>query len=155
VWSSTFVDEGTLAHNVYEIRKALSDHGSDVPYCIETISKKGYRFSAEVESCEEPPPVMSLAVLPFRGIGLAAHEDWLRIGLADAIITRLANLRNLAVRPTSAVAKYAGQECDSCEAGKQLAATKVVEGVLQNSGGQFRLTLQLVDVDSRRAVWCG
>src|SRR6185369_5644692 len=44
VWPDTFVEEATLAQNIFTLRKAL---GKEPPY-IETIPKRGYRFAASV-----------------------------------------------------------------------------------------------------------
>lgn len=47
VWPDTFVEEATLAQNVFTLRKALG-HGQSGQQYIETIPKYGYRFVAEV-----------------------------------------------------------------------------------------------------------
>ena len=51
VWPDTFVEEATLAQNVFTLRKQL-ENDSEAIY-IETIPKKGYRFAAQVR-IEEP-----------------------------------------------------------------------------------------------------
>jgi TolB-like protein/DNA-binding winged helix-turn-helix (wHTH) protein len=51
VWPSTFVEEGTLAQNIATLRKALGE-GPDQRSYIETIPRRGYRFSAAVERVE-------------------------------------------------------------------------------------------------------
>jgi TolB-like protein/DNA-binding winged helix-turn-helix (wHTH) protein/Tfp pilus assembly protein PilF len=48
VWPDTFVEEGNLAFNISLLRKALGDMPNAASY-IETIPKRGYRFSAPVE----------------------------------------------------------------------------------------------------------
>lgn len=45
VWPDTFVEEANLAYNVFALRKALGDTADNGQY-IETIAKKGYRFTA-------------------------------------------------------------------------------------------------------------
>jgi len=45
----------------------------------------------------------TLAVLPFQSLGSANQEDFLGLGMADAIITRLSHLRKVFVRPVTAV----------------------------------------------------
>jgi len=47
--ADTFVEEGSLAQNIHELRKALGDDSSEPRY-IETIPKRGYRFVAPVKS---------------------------------------------------------------------------------------------------------
>src|ERR687885_592455 len=47
VWPDSFVEEGSLARNVHELRKALGEGPSENLY-IETVPKRGYRFVAPV-----------------------------------------------------------------------------------------------------------
>lgn len=53
VWPDTFVEEGSLSRNIYELRKALGDDSSEPRY-IETIPKRGYRFLAPVTVSGRP-----------------------------------------------------------------------------------------------------
>src|SRR6185369_9527895 len=48
VWPDSFVEEGSLAQNIHELRKVLGDDPSE-PRFIETIPKRGYRFVASVK----------------------------------------------------------------------------------------------------------
>ncbi|MGA2372187.1 MAG: transcriptional regulator [Candidatus Korobacteraceae bacterium] len=50
IWPDSFVEETNLTVNISLLRKALET--GDQPY-IETIPRKGYRFTAEVTECEE------------------------------------------------------------------------------------------------------
>jgi DNA-binding winged helix-turn-helix (wHTH) protein/TolB-like protein len=54
VWSGSIVEEANLTVAISAIRKTLAEKESGVQY-IETVPKKGYRFSAEVREVEEPP----------------------------------------------------------------------------------------------------
>jgi len=56
VWPDAFVSEGTLRHNVWEVREALADHNRNGPW-VETIPKVGYKFVGQVE---ELKPATSL-----------------------------------------------------------------------------------------------
>src|SRR5215470_11202067 len=47
VWPNTFVEEATLAQNIFTLRKILSDSPEDHQY-IETVPRRGYRFVAPV-----------------------------------------------------------------------------------------------------------
>ncbi len=47
VWPDTFVEESNLAYNVFALRKALGDAAENGQY-IETVPKRGYRFTAAV-----------------------------------------------------------------------------------------------------------
>jgi len=54
VWPDTFVEEATLAQNVFTLRKQLGDDRSEAIY-IETVPKRGYRFVAPVRLIEPAP----------------------------------------------------------------------------------------------------
>ena len=58
VWPTSFVEEGNLSVMVHALRKAFGSDHRDHTY-IETVSKRGYRFAAEVKLIEYaplPPP---------------------------------------------------------------------------------------------------
>ncbi|HXD30551.1 MAG TPA: winged helix-turn-helix domain-containing protein [Pyrinomonadaceae bacterium] len=52
LWPDAFVEESSLAQNISLLRKALGNGQSDQIY-VETISKRGYRFVAEVREIAE------------------------------------------------------------------------------------------------------
>jgi len=55
LWPGTFVEEVTLARNISLLRKALGDaSGQDQSLYIETVSKRGYRFIADVTEVCQP-----------------------------------------------------------------------------------------------------
>src|SRR3982751_3589541 len=51
VWPDSFVEENNLAQNISMLRKAFGEDGGQK--YIETVPKRGYRFSAEVEEVTE------------------------------------------------------------------------------------------------------
>lgn len=52
VWQDAFVEEATVVQNISTLRKVLSRDGADNIF-IETIPKRGYRFVANVITCDE------------------------------------------------------------------------------------------------------
>jgi len=52
VWPDSFVEETNLTVNISLLRKALGDLADGRPY-IETVPRKGYRFNAEVQECDD------------------------------------------------------------------------------------------------------
>lgn len=58
VWPGVFVEEGNISVMIHALRKALGTNRGDRKY-IETVSKRGYRFVAEVRLIEaEPLPLI-------------------------------------------------------------------------------------------------
>ena len=54
IWPETFVEEGTLAQNVFTLRKLLG-HDAAGNHYIETVSKRGYRFVGPTKVLLKPP----------------------------------------------------------------------------------------------------
>lgn len=99
-------------------------------------------------------PPGSIAVLPFKALGMNAGEDYLGLGMADALITKLSNLQQISVRPTSAVAKFSGEgQADPVAAGRELNVDLVLEGSIQRAGERVRVTVQLINVRESRPLW--
>ena len=163
VWPDTFVEENNLTVSIFALRKVLGDHHNNHSY-IETVPRRGYRFVAQVRTDnvaagsrtngalrDARPYVRSIAVLPFKTLGLESSEEYLGLGLADALITRLSNVKQVIVRPTSAVRDLAGE--DPLAAGRKLRVTAVLDGTIQRRDESVRVTVQLVSIRDRAALW--
>jgi serine/threonine protein kinase/pimeloyl-ACP methyl ester carboxylesterase/tetratricopeptide (TPR) repeat protein len=100
-----------------------------------------------------PRPAVSLAVLPFRDVsGETSSHVW-GIGIADAIIGRLASLKNLAVRPTSSVLKYATAPAEIADIARELQVDAVLDGTFSRTGDRIRVSVQLVTAEARATQW--
>ena len=108
-------------------------------------------FSRRQRAPETTVSEKTLAILPFRGF--AAGEDVpLRLGLADALISKLSGIRGLVVRPTSAVRRYA-DGADAAKVGKDLTVETVLEGSVQSVGDRLRIAAQLTRAGDGRTIW--
>jgi DNA-binding winged helix-turn-helix (wHTH) protein/Flp pilus assembly protein TadD len=150
VWPDTFVEEANLSVNVSILRKSLGDQPDGRPW-IQTVARRGYRFLGVVRA--EAPAPRSLAVLPFRSLAGEERDLALGLGMADALITRLAATGRVAVRPTGTVRRFAEGDVDPVAAGRQLEVDAVLDGRLQRSGDRLRLTLQLVPTSGGPPLW--
>ena len=150
VWPDTFVEEANLSVNVSILRKALGDQADGRPW-IQTVPRRGYRFLGAVSRPATTP--RSLAVLPFRSLGGDEADEALGLGMADALITRLAGTGRVAVRPTGTIRRFAGPDVDPSEAGRQLGVDAVLDGRLQRAGPRLRLTVQLVPAAGGAPLW--
>jgi eukaryotic-like serine/threonine-protein kinase len=95
----------------------------------------------------------TLAVLPFRDISGGTEDKSWGIGMSDAIITRLASLQNLAVRPTSSILKYVNAPADPVKAAQELGVNSVLDGTYQRLGGVVRVSVQLIDRQTQSTRW--
>lgn len=95
----------------------------------------------------------SLAILPFRNLSNDPASSFYEFSLADAVITELARVRSLVVRPSSVIAKYQGQQIDPREVGHELNVSAILTAGFMHAGERFRVTAQLLDVDSGDILW--
>ncbi|HKG22984.1 MAG TPA: winged helix-turn-helix domain-containing protein [Blastocatellia bacterium] len=213
LWPDSFVEENSLAQNIYILRKALGEGPGEHAY-IETVPRRGYRFIAKVtqprasaphsesergeESASEvgtgspavtrrrgrlAPSMLALlalacavaaayiplskrigwggpgtkpkaiAVLPFKPLGNGSNDEHLGLGITDAMITKFSSLRQISVRPTSSIFKYAGAAYDPSAAGRELGVDAVLEGTVQRVSDRVRVTVQLINVKDGEPLW--
>jgi eukaryotic-like serine/threonine-protein kinase len=98
-------------------------------------------------------PIRSLAVLPLRNIAKNTRDEFLSVGLADALVTKLQQIPSLQVRPTSAVLEFQGEKVDTREATEKLKVDGVLEGHFLAAGDLVRVTLQLTDSRTGFSIW--
>ncbi len=97
--------------------------------------------------------INSIAVLPFKLLSPAGADDYLGIGLADALVVRLSKLRQLTVRPTSSARKYGDSDQDPVAAGRALGVEAVLDGNIHLAGDRVRVTAQLIHVAQQSPLW--
>lgn len=112
----------------------------------------------EIESAVQSGPftqkeASSVAILPFRNLTGDSSVSFYEFSLADAVITELVRLRSLVVRPSSAIAKYLGQQTDPRDAGRELNVDAVLAASFLHAASRVRVTAQLLDVQSGDVLW--
>jgi serine/threonine-protein kinase len=95
----------------------------------------------------------SVAILPFKNLSDDPASSFYEFSLADAVITELARVRSLIVRPSSLIARYHGKTEDPEEIGRQLGVNAVLAAGFLKAGERFRVTAQLLDVKSGEILW--
>jgi DNA-binding winged helix-turn-helix (wHTH) protein/TolB-like protein len=97
--------------------------------------------------------VGSIAILPFKQLGSGETDEYLGLGMADALITKLSSIRQINVRPTSSILKFTGAGQDPSAAGRELGVDSVLDGRVQKSGDRIRVTVQLVRAGDASPLW--
>lgn len=99
------------------------------------------------------PSVKTLAVLPFKPLSADSRDESLEMGMAETLITRLSNVRQIVVRPMSSARKFTDPQQDTIKAGQELQAEAVLDGSIQKSGDRVRVTVRLMNVQSGATLW--
>ena len=154
VWPETVIEDNNLSVNISLLRKVLGEHNG-AKY-IETVSRRGYRFIAQVRNEPHAPArTLPIAVLPFKQNTAEENNDYLGIGLCDTLITRLSNVSRFAVRPTSTVVRYAEDRFEPLAAGRELKVDYVVDGRIRRAGEVLRVNVQLLRTSEEAICWAG
>lgn len=175
LWGSNlFIDTDRNINNIVrKVRSALGDNAAK-PRFLETVIGKGYRFIGPVhvigtayagseseafpgraatrENADRRTERTSLAVMPLVLVSHGVDDQGLCLGFADALVSRLGNLRGIDVLPTSVVLDMA-PEIPASDIASRLGARFVVHGALQRSKATWRLSLEMFDAHLQRTYF--
>jgi len=98
-------------------------------------------------------PIQSLAVLPFLNLSGDPAQEYLSDGMAEGLITDLAQIGSLKVISRTSTAQYKNTNKSSHEIARELNVNAIVEGAVQRSGDRVRVTAQLIDGHSDKHLW--
>lgn len=98
-------------------------------------------------------PIRSIAVLPIDNLSRDAEQEYFADGLTDALISRLAQVRALRVTSRTSAMRYKGKHKLLSEIASELHVDAVVEGTVQRSRDQVKITAQLVETATDRSLW--
>jgi TolB-like protein/Tfp pilus assembly protein PilF len=98
---------------------------------------------------------IAIAVLPLNNQSDDPANNYFADGLTDEIIRNLSIIEGLAVRSQTSSFAFKGKPRNVREVGKQLDAEYILEGSVQRSGQQLRISVRLVRVRDDIQVWSG
>jgi TolB-like protein/Tfp pilus assembly protein PilF len=95
----------------------------------------------------------SIAVLPFVNMSGDAKDDYFSDGITEEILHALAQVPSLEVAGRTSTFAFKGKAQDLRKVGEALGVAVVLEGSVQKSGDDVRITAQLIDVRSGFHLW--
>jgi TolB-like protein/DNA-binding winged helix-turn-helix (wHTH) protein/Tfp pilus assembly protein PilF len=101
----------------------------------------------------KPEQVRSLAVLPLENLSVTPDQEYLADGMTDELIASLAKVKRLRVVPRTSSMAYKNTHKPLSEIARELNVDAVVEGTVMRSGSRIRITTELVQIASDRALW--
>ena len=99
------------------------------------------------------PEHAAIAVLPFDDMSATHDQQYLADGITEELITGLAKFPELIVMARNATFAYKDKPTDIRQVGKDLNVRYVVEGSIQRSDQNVRVTAQLIDASTGRQLW--
>ena len=111
---------------------------------LEALANRAVAQRSLADSGAIPSLLTSLAVLPFIFLNEVEERKAFSLGFADALITMLGSLEDIAVIPTSSILNYA-PGTDPAQTCRDLGVLHVLQGNVQKIGAQWRVSIQLFD----------
>src|SRR5881396_2917726 len=117
------------------------------------------RYSAGNKESGLPPaaagslPEKSIAVLPFDNLSRDPDNAYFAEGVQDEILTRLAKVADLKVISRTSTQHFKSAPADLKEIAKQLGVANILEGSVQKSSGQIRISVQLINALNDSHLW--
>ena len=98
-------------------------------------------------------PIKTVAILPFKPLGMENRDEILEIGMADTLIARLGANREIVVRPLSSVRRFGNLEQDPLAAGRELGVETVLDGSIQRVADKIRVNVRLLKTADGASLW--
>jgi TolB-like protein/DNA-binding winged helix-turn-helix (wHTH) protein/Tfp pilus assembly protein PilF len=96
--------------------------------------------------------VRAIAVLPLENLG-DPSQQFFADGITDALITRVARLRDVRVISRTSSMHYLGSRLALADIARELGVDAVVEGTVLRAGNRVRITAQLIDTRRESHLW--
>jgi TolB-like protein len=98
-------------------------------------------------------PKNTIAVLPLQNMNSDISVEFLRFALADEIANTLTYTRTLDVRPSAITRKFAGNDVDPQQAGREVHVANVLTGHFLKQGDHLLITLEAIQVEGNKLLW--
>ena len=94
-----------------------------------------------------------IAILPFSDLSPDHADAYLGDGIAETLISALANVNGLTVAARTSAFSFRNRSDDLKSIGRSLNVSTVLEGSVQRAGDRLRVTTRLVKVSDGRTLW--
>jgi TolB-like protein/class 3 adenylate cyclase len=109
--------------------------------------------TATSEPHKQPPPRLSVVVLPFANIGGEPEQEYFVDGVTENLTTDLSRISGSFVIARNTAFTYKGKHIDVKQIGRDLGVRYVLEGSVQRGGNRMRVNVQLIDADTGNHLW--
>jgi TolB-like protein/cytochrome c-type biogenesis protein CcmH/NrfG len=100
-----------------------------------------------------PANEQSIAVLPFVNLSTDKDQEFFSDGISEELLNLLAKIPQLQVTARTSSFYFKGKDVKIQDIARQLHVAHILEGSVQKSGNQVRITVQLVDAGSDTQRW--
>jgi adenylate cyclase len=101
----------------------------------------------------QPPPRISIVVLPFKSLSTDASQDYLGDVLTEELTTSLSHLPDSFVVSCTTASAYRGKSMDVRQIGQELGVRYALEGSARKDGARVRVNARLIDTATGAHLW--
>lgn len=171
VWDGRFVSDSVINSRISTARSLVDDNGK-AQRLIKTLHRQGFRFVGEVESdaaaaiqvVSEPKAEVeaapaspstkpSIAILPFRLVGVAGPHAGIAEALPYELISELSRMRWLQVIARGTSFQFRDTDPDIIAIGKQLNIRYCLTGLVEVMGNQISVIVEVSETETANIVW--
>lgn len=110
-----------------------------------------YLNPSQVESPADRRP--RVAILPLKDMSPAGDKAYFSDGIHEELISRLAEIRSIAVPSRTSVDRYRETTLSTLDIAQELDVDYVLEGSVRHSADRVLITLQLIDGETDNHIW--
>jgi TolB-like protein/Tfp pilus assembly protein PilF len=143
---------GGLLWQFAPVAPNATDAAAPLPDSAAKADPSGPRV-ASLAAQPVPIPPKSVAVLPFVNMSGDPANDYFSDGVTEEILNALAQIPDLKVAARTSAFAFKGKEEDLRKVGEVLDVATVLEGSVQRSGDEVRITAQLIDARTGYHLW--
>ncbi len=110
-------------------------------------------YQAEIAAVSKVDNRKSVAVLPFTNLSTDEENTFFTAGVHEDVLNKLSGINNLRVISRTSVMKYRDYEGSLSEVGFRLNVKYIVEGTVQRSNNQVRVTAKLINAETDESLW--
>ena len=100
-----------------------------------------------------PPPRLSMVVLPFNNLSNDPDQQYFADGITENLTTDLSRIAHMFVISRNTAFTYKDKPVSAKQIGRELGVHYVLEGSVQRSGNQLRVSAQLIDAETDAHLW--
>jgi serine/threonine protein kinase/Tfp pilus assembly protein PilF len=114
---------------------------------------RSHDSAAAVAPASLPPPMRSVAVLPFVDMSEDKDQGYFSDGLAEELLDLLAKTPGLLVIARTSSFSFKGKSDDIPAIAKKLNVANILEGSVRKSGNRLRITTRLIRASTAEQLW--
>jgi TolB-like protein/Tfp pilus assembly protein PilF len=122
-------------------------------FVFQFLHRNSTAAPSQGEATSPPIPAKSIAVLPFENLSEDKANAYFAEGIQDEILTRLAKIADLKVISRTSTQSYKSAPANLREIAKQLGVANILEGSVQKSNDEVRITVQLINALNDSHLW--